>query len=57
MKKLITRFLFTTLAIIHQEALYAQTLPEKICKVIELVITIINSTSAKALNYRQFKEF
>ena len=43
--------------IIHQEALCAQTFPEEICKVMELVITIINSILAKALNHRQFKEF
>ncbi|GFX08564.1 protein ZBED8 [Trichonephila clavipes] len=43
--------------IIHQEALYAQTFPRELCKVMELVITIINSILAKALNHRQFKEF
>jgi hypothetical protein len=43
--------------IIHQEALCAQTFPEEIRKVMELVITIINSILAKALNHRQFKEF
>ncbi|XP_065672029.1 general transcription factor II-I repeat domain-containing protein 2-like [Hydra vulgaris] len=43
--------------IIYQEALCAQTFPDKIFKVMELVITIINSISAKALNNSQFKEF
>ncbi|GFV00120.1 general transcription factor II-I repeat domain-containing protein 2 [Trichonephila clavipes] len=43
--------------IIHQEPLCAQTFPGEICKVMELVITIIISILAKALNYRQFKEF
>ncbi|GFV96354.1 uncharacterized protein TNCV_2869321 [Trichonephila clavipes] len=38
--------------IIHQEALYGQTSPDEICKVMELVITIINSILAKALNHR-----
>ncbi|GFX33123.1 protein ZBED8 [Trichonephila clavipes] len=42
---------------IHQEALCAQTFPDEICKVMELVITIINSILTKALNHRQFKEF
>ncbi|KAK1346745.1 hypothetical protein QTO34_000605 [Cnephaeus nilssonii] len=31
--------------------------PEEICKVMELVINIINSIIAKALNHHQFKEF
>ncbi|XP_050516438.1 general transcription factor II-I repeat domain-containing protein 2-like [Diabrotica virgifera virgifera] len=35
----------------------AQTFPDKICKVMELAITNINSILAKALNHRQFKEF
>ncbi|XP_076763723.1 general transcription factor II-I repeat domain-containing protein 2A-like [Xylocopa sonorina] len=39
--------------IIHREVLCAQTFPE----FMELVITIINSLLAKALNHRQFKEF
>ncbi|GFY13302.1 protein ZBED8 [Trichonephila clavipes] len=43
--------------IIHQEALCVQTFPNEICKVMELMITIINSILAKALNYHQFKEF
>ncbi|XP_065665428.1 protein FAM200C-like [Hydra vulgaris] len=43
--------------IIHQEALCAQTFPDEVCKVMELVITIINSILAKALNHRQFREF
>ncbi|GFV96080.1 general transcription factor II-I repeat domain-containing protein 2A [Trichonephila clavipes] len=43
--------------IIHQEELCAQTFQNEICKVMELVITIINSILAKALNHRQFKEF
>ncbi|KAK4875290.1 hypothetical protein RN001_011712 [Aquatica leii] len=43
--------------IIHQEALCAQKLPEQINKVMGLVISIINSIVAKALNHRQFKEF
>ncbi|GFU52575.1 general transcription factor II-I repeat domain-containing protein 2 [Trichonephila clavipes] len=43
--------------IIHQEALCAQTFPEEFCQVKKLVITIINSIFAKALNHRQFKEF
>ena len=37
--------------------LCAQTFPDEICKVMELVITIINSILAKALYHRQFKEF
>ncbi|GFU77834.1 uncharacterized protein TNCV_1138421 [Trichonephila clavipes] len=40
-----------------KKALCAQTFPDEICKVMELVITIINSILAKALNYRQFREF
>ncbi|GFX10699.1 general transcription factor II-I repeat domain-containing protein 2A [Trichonephila clavipes] len=43
--------------IIHQGALCAQTFPDEICKVMELVIIIINAILAKALNHRQFKEF
>ncbi|GFV59751.1 general transcription factor II-I repeat domain-containing protein 2 [Trichonephila clavipes] len=43
--------------IIHQEGLCAQTFPDEICKVMELVITIINCILTKALNHRQFKEF
>ncbi|XP_071035384.1 general transcription factor II-I repeat domain-containing protein 2-like [Parasteatoda tepidariorum] len=43
--------------IIHKEALCARTFPDEICKVMELVITIINSVLAKTLNHRQFKEF
>ncbi|GFT02219.1 general transcription factor II-I repeat domain-containing protein 2A [Trichonephila clavipes] len=43
--------------IIHKEALCAQTFPNEICKVMELVITIINSILTKVLNHRQFKEF
>ncbi|GFV50879.1 general transcription factor II-I repeat domain-containing protein 2 [Trichonephila clavipes] len=43
--------------IIQQEVFCAQTFPDEICKVMELVITIINSILAKALNHRQFKEF
>ncbi|GFS70235.1 general transcription factor II-I repeat domain-containing protein 2 [Trichonephila clavipes] len=42
---------------IHQEALCAQTFPDEICKVKELMITIINSILTKALSHRQFKEF
>ncbi|GFY10709.1 general transcription factor II-I repeat domain-containing protein 2 [Trichonephila clavipes] len=42
--------------IIHQEALCAQTFLDEICKILELVITIINSILAKALNHRQFKK-
>ncbi|GFV52791.1 general transcription factor II-I repeat domain-containing protein 2 [Trichonephila clavipes] len=42
--------------IIHQEALCAQTFPDEICTVIELMITIINSILVKALHHRQFKE-
>jgi len=34
--------------LIHQEALCVQTFPDEICKVTELVITIINSILAKA---------
>ncbi|XP_075210213.1 protein FAM200C-like [Lycorma delicatula] len=44
-----------TYCIIHQEALCAQKFPEEICKVMELVIKIINATAAKSLYYRQFK--
>ncbi|GFU19337.1 general transcription factor II-I repeat domain-containing protein 2 [Trichonephila clavipes] len=43
--------------IIHQEALCRQTFPDEICKIMELVITIINSILAKAFNHRQIKEF
>ena len=49
--------------IIHQEAICVQTFPEEICKIMELMIKIINSIirakelRAKALNHRQFKEF
>uniref|UniRef100_A0A8C4X7H4 HAT C-terminal dimerisation domain-containing protein n=1 Tax=Erpetoichthys calabaricus TaxID=27687 RepID=A0A8C4X7H4_ERPCA len=43
--------------IIHQEALCAQTFPEEICNVMELVIKIVNTIVAKALYHRQFKEF
>jgi hypothetical protein len=44
--------LFTTASFIC-----AQTFPEKICNVIELVVKIVNTTVAKALSHRQFKEF
>ncbi|GFX24646.1 uncharacterized protein TNCV_3344261 [Trichonephila clavipes] len=40
-----------------KKALCRQTFPDEICKVMELVITIINSILAKALNHRQLKEF
>jgi hypothetical protein len=43
--------------IIHQEALCAQTFPEEICNIMESVIKIVNTIVAKALSYRQFKEF
>ncbi|KAH0808349.1 hypothetical protein GEV33_014442 [Tenebrio molitor] len=57
LKEKINHEILTYHCIIHQEALCAQTFPEKICKVMELVIKIINSIIAKALNHRQFKEF
>ncbi|GFS56028.1 general transcription factor II-I repeat domain-containing protein 2B [Trichonephila clavipes] len=37
-----------------KKALCAQTFPDEICQIMELVITIINSILAKALNHRQF---
>ncbi|GFS87689.1 zinc finger BED domain-containing protein 5 [Trichonephila clavipes] len=40
-----------------KKALCTQTFPDEICKVMELVIPIINYILAKALNHRQFKEF
>jgi predicted nucleotidyltransferase len=57
LKEKINHEILTYHCIIHQEALCAQTFPEEICKVMELVIKIINSIIAKALNHRQFKEF
>ncbi|XP_036181109.1 protein ZBED8-like, partial [Myotis myotis] len=56
LKEKINHNIFTYHCIIHQEALCAQTFPEEICKVMELVIKIINSIRVKALNHRQFKE-
>ncbi|XP_059530961.1 general transcription factor II-I repeat domain-containing protein 2-like isoform X8 [Myotis daubentonii] len=56
-KEKINHDILTYHCIIHQEALCVQTFPEEICKVMELVIKIINSIIAKALNHRQFKEF
>ncbi|GBO22622.1 General transcription factor II-I repeat domain-containing protein 2A [Araneus ventricosus] len=43
--------------VINQEALCAQTFPAEIVEIITLVIKIINSILAKALYYRQFKDF
>ncbi|KAG8453209.1 hypothetical protein GDO86_000003 [Hymenochirus boettgeri] len=57
MKEKINHEILTYHCIIHQEALCAQTFPVEMCKVMELVIKIINSIIAKALNHRQFKEF
>lgn len=57
LKEKINHEILTYHCIIHQEALCAQTFPEEICKVMELVIKIINSIVAKALYHRQFKEF
>uniref|UniRef100_A0A8C5PAV1 HAT C-terminal dimerisation domain-containing protein n=1 Tax=Leptobrachium leishanense TaxID=445787 RepID=A0A8C5PAV1_9ANUR len=57
MKEKITHEILTYHCIIHQEALCAQTFPEEMCKVMELVIKMINSIVAKALHHRQFKEF
>ncbi|KAK1345432.1 hypothetical protein QTO34_007889 [Cnephaeus nilssonii] len=57
LKEKINHEILTYHCIIHQEALCAQTFPEEICKVMELVINIINSIIAKALNHHQFKEF
>ncbi|GBO09175.1 General transcription factor II-I repeat domain-containing protein 2A [Araneus ventricosus] len=42
---------------IPQEALCAQTFPAEIVEVMNLVIKIINSTLAKGLYHRQFKDF
>ncbi|XP_036185450.1 uncharacterized protein LOC118667020 isoform X2 [Myotis myotis] len=57
LKEKINHEILTYHCIIHQEALCVQTFPEEICKVMELVIKIINSIIAKALNHHQFKEF
>ncbi|XP_065673851.1 general transcription factor II-I repeat domain-containing protein 2A-like [Hydra vulgaris] len=57
LKKKINYEILVYHCIIHLEALCAQTFPDKICKVMELVITIINSILAKALNHCQFKIF
>ncbi|CAK6435131.1 unnamed protein product [Pipistrellus nathusii] len=57
LKEKINHEILTYHCIIHQEALCVQTFPEEICKVMELVINIINSIIAKALNHRQFEEF
>ncbi|GFX05939.1 protein ZBED8 [Trichonephila clavipes] len=43
--------------IIHEEALCAHAFTDEICKVLELMITIINSILAKALNHRNSKNF
>lgn len=42
--------------ILHQEALCAQTFPEEIGKIMELVIKITNTIIARGLNHQQFKE-
>ncbi|KAG0440362.1 General transcription factor II-I repeat domain-containing protein 2 [Dictyocoela muelleri] len=57
LRKKISHEILAYYCIIHQEALCAQTFPDELCKVMELVIAIINSILAKALNHRQFKEF
>ncbi|XP_036275872.1 general transcription factor II-I repeat domain-containing protein 2A isoform X2 [Pipistrellus kuhlii] len=57
LKEKINHEILTYHCIIHQEALCAQTFPEEICKVMELVINMINSIIAKAPNHCQFKEF
>ncbi|XP_036164925.1 protein ZBED8-like, partial [Myotis myotis] len=49
LKEKINHEILTYHCIIHQEVLCAQTFPEEICKVMELVIKIINSIIAKAL--------
>ncbi|XP_028003621.2 general transcription factor II-I repeat domain-containing protein 2-like [Eptesicus fuscus] len=51
LKEKINHEILTYHCIIHQEALCAQTFPEEICKVMELVINIISSIIAKALNH------
>ncbi|XP_075210344.1 protein FAM200C-like [Lycorma delicatula] len=57
LKEKMNHDILTYHCITHQEALCAQTFPEEIYKVMELVIKIINSTIAKALYHCQFKEF
>ncbi|GFU06725.1 uncharacterized protein TNCV_4353061 [Trichonephila clavipes] len=54
LKEIINHEILVYNCIIHQEALCAQTFPDEICKVMELVITTINTILAKALNHRQF---
>uniref|UniRef100_A0A0B7ASN7 Uncharacterized protein n=1 Tax=Arion vulgaris TaxID=1028688 RepID=A0A0B7ASN7_9EUPU len=56
-RRKINHKILTFHCIIHQEALCAQTFPAEIVEVMNLVIKIINSILAKALNHRQFKEF
>ncbi|XP_075217838.1 general transcription factor II-I repeat domain-containing protein 2-like [Lycorma delicatula] len=57
MKEKINHEILSYHYIIHQEALCSQMFPEDLCKVMELVINIINSMVAKALHHHQFKEF
>ncbi|GBM87868.1 General transcription factor II-I repeat domain-containing protein 2A [Araneus ventricosus] len=57
LQKKINHEILTFHCIIHQEALCTQTFPAEIVEVMNLVIKIINSILAKALYYRQFKDF
>lgn len=54
LQKKLDRPLITFHCILHQEALYAQTLPGECLEVMNLVIQIVKIT-AKALNHRQFR--
>ncbi|GBN18127.1 General transcription factor II-I repeat domain-containing protein 2A [Araneus ventricosus] len=57
LQKKINHEILTFHCIIHQEALCAQTFPAEIVEVMNLVIKIINSTLAKGLYHRHFKDF
>ncbi|GBN02500.1 General transcription factor II-I repeat domain-containing protein 2A [Araneus ventricosus] len=57
LQKKINHEILTFHCIIHQEALCAQTFPAKIVEVMNVLIKIINSTLAKSLYHRQFKDF
>ncbi|GBL90267.1 General transcription factor II-I repeat domain-containing protein 2A [Araneus ventricosus] len=57
LQKKINHEILTFHCIIHQEALCAQTFLAEIVEVMNLVIKIINSTLAKGLYHRQFKDF
>ncbi|GBN45499.1 General transcription factor II-I repeat domain-containing protein 2A [Araneus ventricosus] len=57
LQKKINHEILTLHCLIPQEALCAQTFPAETVEVMNLVIKIINSTLAKGLYHRQFKDF